>query len=307
MDIKITDIFNIKIDPKNNNEYIVIDINSDYIDDFLISINQYNGTYIYKLNKNNRLKYEFNKIGLNIDNYIEFGNYIIYETNNIKILLVNKNCTILTNKYNLIDNINNLYIWKPISPNPDYINFGLIITSDPHDVPEDDVGLILDKYIKIFNNSAYSQLFQNDYNLIGCSKDNKKKLYTINMINSNQNLDQNRDQKLDQNIEFTGDWNVYKSKNFILNNNENPWFKNTENISMEYINNNNYFNKIYKNHLKKNKHKFNENKFNETKFDETKKEKSDKSDKYFILTIMVFLILMLLIYNFFKKRNLNMI
>ncbi len=293
MDIKITDIFNIKIDPKNNNDYIVIDINSDYIDDFLIPINQYNGIYIYKLNKNNRLKYEFNKINLDLNDYIELGNYIIYETNYIKILLVNKNSTIVTNKYNLIDTVNNLYIWKPISPNPEYLNLGLIITSDPHEVPEDYVGLISDKYVKIFNNSSYSQLFQNDYNLIGCSKDNKKKLYTVNMINSNP--DSNQELELiqsDQNIEFTGDWSVYRTKNFILNNNENPWFKNKENIPPEYINNNNYFNKIYKKHSKKNK---------------IEKETKNKSDGKFILMVMVFLILMLLIYNFFKKRKLNMI
>jgi hypothetical protein len=228
MKIKITDIFNINIESKKTNkEYIVLDINIDYIDDYLTAINQYNGIYIYKLNKSNKLYNEFKKVGLNINDYVELGNYMIYDANYVKILLINRNNTILTNNYNLIDTIGNLYIWKPISPDARYINMGVIITSDKYIIPDDYIGLVPQNHIKIFDNS-YSQLFQNDYNLLGCSKDNKKKLYTINILNENES-ESDKFNYFDngKNI-FTGNWNIYESKNFILDNNQNPWYDNND-------------------------------------------------------------------------------
>lgn len=293
MDIKITDIFNINIETKKTNkEYIVLDINSDYIDDYLISINQYNGIYIYKLNKTDKLKYKLSRVGINIDDYIELGHYLIYDSNSIKILLINKNNTKITNRYNLVDTIGNLYIWKPISIHPNYTNMGVIITSNPHDLPEDYIGLIPTQHIKIFDNS-YSQLFQNDYNLLGCSKDNKKKLSTINILNENDNSNDKYDNTENVEIIFDGDWNVYKSKNFVLAQNNNPWFRNNKKyIPVEYINNSDYYKKINK----QKKIKF------EQKIDKTDKS-NNKIDLNLIIIIMIILIIILLLYNFLRRKQ----
>ena len=120
MDIKISDIFNITIThPKKrfNKDYIIININSENIDYYLTPINQYNGIYIYKLKKDGRIIESFKRVGLNIDDYIELGHYILYDTNNIQILLINKNNANITNRYTLLTTIGQLYIWKPISMN----------------------------------------------------------------------------------------------------------------------------------------------------------------------------------------------
>lgn len=307
MDIRITDIFNINIETKKTNkEYIVLDINSDYIDDYLTSINQYNGIYIYKLSKTDKLKYRLKKVGINMDDYIELGHYMIYDSNSIKILLINKHNTKITNKYNLIDTIGNLYIWKPISIYPNYTNIGVVITSNPHDLPEDYIGLIPIKHIKIFDNS-YSQLFQNDYNLLGCSKDNKKKLSTINILNENDNFNNEINNENNENSEiiFNGDWNVYKSKNFILAENNNPWFKNNKkNIPIEYINNSEYFNKSNKINKKKNikfLHKVQKPEKNYR--DETDNKTDNKIDLNLIIIIMIILIIILLLYNFLRRKQ----
>lgn len=307
MDIRITDIFNINIETKKTNkEYIVLDINSDYIDDYLTSINQYNGIYIYKLNKTDKLKYRLSKVGINMDDYIELGNYMIYDSNSVKILLINKNNTKITNRYNLIDTIGNLYIWKPISIYPNYTNIGVVITSNPHDLPEDYIGLIPTQHIKIFDNS-YSQLFQNDYNLLGCSKDNKKKLSTINILNENEeyNNDENENENENREIIFNGDWNVYKSKYLILAENNNPWFKNNKkNIPSEYINNSDYFKKINK--INRRKNIKSEQKIQKAeKIDKSNKSnKSDnKIDLNLIIIIMVVLIISLLLYNFLRRKQ----
>jgi hypothetical protein len=322
MDIRITDIFNINIETKKNNkEYIVLNINYEYIDDYLISINQYNGIYIYKLNKSDKLYYKLKNVGINIDDYIELGNYMIYDSNIIKILLINKNFTKITNKYNLIDTIGNLYIWKPISIYPSYTNIGNIITSNPNELPEDYIGLIPTKHIKIFNDS-YSQLFQNDYNLLGCSKDNKKKLLTINILNSNEDNNQIENLNLNE-IKFNGDWSVYKSKNIILKENNNPWYNNKKNIPPEYINNSNYFTNINKTklkelkELKQLKYKINKDKKldknkdldedldEDLDFDEDFDEDLDKNTKkkYLNTTIIIMILFSIILLFIFLKRK----
>ncbi len=278
MDIRITDIFNIESieSNKTNKEYIVLDINVDYIEDFLIPINQYNGVFIYKLRKSERLDYEMKKVGLQMNDYIELGHYMIYDTNYIKILLINKNLTKITNKYNSIDIIGNLYVWKPVSMHPGYINLGVVITSDPHEVPSEYIGLVPENHVKIFSNS-YSQLFQNDYNLLGCSKDNKKKLYTVGVLENNE--DKNEKQ-------FTGNWDIYRSRNLVLSENGDAWFMNKKDThSKKYINNSNYFSK------NKGKRRL--------------REVDTEYDLHFIILVMVILIIMLLGYNFLKKRFVN--
>jgi hypothetical protein len=84
MKINITDIYGCKLSDFNSNksnfnkDYIIIDFSYEDIDNILIPINQYNGIFIYKLNKSAKI---FNKIkdDLNIDDYCELGNYMIYD------------------------------------------------------------------------------------------------------------------------------------------------------------------------------------------------------------------------------------
>lgn len=284
MDIKITDVFNIDIkNPKKrfNKDYIVLEIDNESIDDYLTTLNQYNGVYIYKLKKDGKLANIFNKIGLNINNYIELGNYIIYDINNIKILLVNKKNTQVTNRYSLLHTAGQLYIWKPISTNPNYINMGLICTSNPNEIPEDYIGLIPHNHIKIFQNS-YSDLLQNDnnliqndYNLLGSSKDNKKKLITFNILNENdnesvdsydsydskdsydsyetsskirkiENFDGNTEGEQVLDNDENKNWNQYKSRSLVLVESNNPWYINkNDTIPIKYIKNDDYFNRGY--------------------------------------------------------------
>ncbi len=268
-DIKLTDIFNINITNSKkqyNKDYIIVEINNDSFDNYLEIINQYNGVYIYKLKKNNKLINHFSKLGLNLDDYIELGHYIIYNANNVKILLINKKNTIITNRYTLIDTVGQLYIWKPMSLNRDYTNLGIICTSNPNEMPSNYIGLIPKNYIKIFN-ASYDQLFQSDYNLLGSNKDNKKKIMTYNILNEadydsdNESTDSNNtkikitNNKINlankqvnlannqDNIEhFSSDWTEYRSPNMVLVENENPWYVNKQDtIPVKYISNNNYF------------------------------------------------------------------
>lgn len=292
MDIRITDIFdiNIKTD-KYNREYIVLDINSDHIDDYLTALNQYNGTYIYKLNKSEKLKHKLSQVNINIDDYIELGHYMIYESTNVKILLVNKTNTRSTNKYNLIDTIGELYIWKPVSIYPNYTNLGVITTSNPHEVPEEYIGLVPMQHIKIFTN-PYSDLFQNDYSLLGCSKDNKKKLLTINILN--ENVD---DSPSENELIFNDDWTIYVSKNFVLTDSENPWFKHHKKIILyDDIDNSKYFEK-----QKYNKPKRHINKIKNSTYDNT------ENSKYYLnnMVIIVLCVTILLIYIYFRRYNLT--
>ena len=103
--------------------------------------------------------------------------------------MINRKNGYVTNRYNLIDTVGQLYIWKPVSPNSNFINIGLICTTNPNEVPEDQIGLVPNNHVKIFENS-FSDLFQNDYNLLGSNKDNKKKLITYNILNQ-KNLNDN--------------------------------------------------------------------------------------------------------------------
>ena len=341
MNIKITDIFNINItNPKQrfNKEYIIIEINNDYIDDYLTPINQYNGTYIYKLKKDSKISNTFNKIGLDINNYIELGHYIIYDNNNIKILLINRKNGYVTNRYNLIDTVGQLYIWKPVSPNSNFINIGLICTTNPNEVPEDQIGLVPTNHVKIFENS-FSDLFQNDYNLLGSNKDNKKKLITYNILNQknlndNDSLDNNNLDNLDNldKIEhFTDstrkttentvqDWTKYQGKSLVLVEANNPWYINKDTtIPIKYIRNDDYFNKGYRKLPNDASYKSNivldeyspslgygysyADRNNIQKVESFDGENKDNSN--YIIIIMFVIILLLFYYNIYYKRKNN--
>jgi hypothetical protein len=339
MDIKITDIFNINItNPKKrfNKEYIVIDINSDYIDDYLDPINQYNGVYIYRLKKTGKLAQHFNKIGLNINNYIELGNYIVYDATNIKILLINKDTTQLTNRYSLLTTVGQLYIWKPLSMNGNYTNLGLVCTDDPHEVPDQFIGLVPRNHVKIFE-SSYAELFQNDYNLLGSNKDNKKKLLTTNILNEHNNDDNSVDsvdstdtKNIPEQIEHFTDnnWEVFKTNNLVLVEANNPWYVNKENtIPQKYISSDKYFEnddnkKDYTHPYAYNKPQDSAQYVSNVKLDGSQPNlglgysfaerrnvenfgpstKKDDNTNYIIM-IMFFVIALLFLYNIYKKKK----
>jgi len=305
MDIKLTDIFNISITPSKkgyNKDYMVLHINHDNIDDYLTAVNQYNGVYIYKLKKSKKIYYCFNKLGLDIDNYVELGNYIIYDTNNVNILLINKNKTKTTNKYNLIDTIGELYVWKPVSINNNYTNLGVIVTKN-NLIPNEEIGLIPNEYIKIFDNS-YADIYQNDYNLLGSKRDNKKKILTYNIINENNDnissdsINTLNDTHQGKEFDYTHKWDVYQTQTFILIENDNPWYKNKKNtIPEEYINNNDYFKMEYK--------KCDDTIINDIEVTNNinTENKSLFNNTNYIILFMLMVIILLFIYNRYGIRN----
>ena len=202
--IKITDLFGINILSRKdinddiNKDYIIINFSGDYIDDLLLPINQYNGNYIYKLNKKSQY---FDKLLIknqfNIDDYIELGNYIIYNTNNIQIMLIRKKCAGITNVYNLIDVVGNLYVWKPVYKYVSYTNFGVVITTDEIE-PTEPIGTIKSEYVKLSTpiNINSDMLFENEYSILGSHKNNKRKILSIKMLNNtHNNRDNNRENK----------------------------------------------------------------------------------------------------------------
>jgi hypothetical protein len=246
-DIKITDLFgiNIMINDNFNKDYIIINFSNEYIDDLLIPINQYNGTYIYKLNKSNKFfKKVNNKININIDNYVELGNYILYDINDIKIILAHKNACIITNKYTLLDVIGNLHIWKPISSNKEYTNLGVICTNNNY-FPNEEIGLIHSSHIKIYDDYNVS-LFQNDFNILGSKKNGHKKLLTYNILKSTddnkENINDNKENINDNNKIIEHFSKDISDKHLVLVESDDPWFINkNDTIQLKYINNENYF------------------------------------------------------------------
>lgn len=242
-DIVITDLFGINIlDYDNfNKDYIIINFSNEYIDDLLIPINQYNGTYIYKLDKSNKiLKKIFDNTNIQIDDYIELGNYIIYDINNIKIILVNKDACIITNKYTLIDVINNLYVWKPVSMDKDFTNFGVICTDNNYTIPNKEIGLIPSSHIKSYDYNNES-LFQNDFNILGNKKNGQKKLLTYNIIKLTDNKN-NKNDKIIEHFSNNISDKPLESKHLVLVESDDPWFINkNDTIKLKYIKNDNFY------------------------------------------------------------------
>lgn len=246
MKINITDIYGCKLSDFNSNksnfnkDYIIIDFSYEDIDHILTPINQYNGIFIYKLNKYAKL---FNKIkdDINIDDYCELGNYMIYDMNNIKILLVHNKACIKTNKYTLLDVIGELHIWKPIILNNEYTNLGVICTDNNYDIPTDYIGLIPSEYVKLSNNIHNSELFPLDYNILSSYKNGRKKLLTINMLKSN------KENEFNNNVEHFSSVDKEQNKNFpkkhlVLVDSDDPWYINkNDNIELKDISNKDYF------------------------------------------------------------------
>jgi len=337
--IKITDLFGINILTNRdiNKDYIIIHFSNDNIDDLLIPINQYNGIYIYKLNKNSNY---FNKLHskniFNINDYNELGNYLIYDKNNIQILLVKNNIG-TTNTYKLLDVVGNLYVWKPIYKYTNHINFGVVVTTDKQ-APTETIGTINTDYIKL--NSPISinndSLFENEYSVLGSIRDNKKKLLSIKILNDKKtekiehfdnidnidNIDSEyNNYSIDDDMENNHQsLNTYKGKRLVLVESDNPWYVNKENvIELKYINNQNYFgirqkyplgsafksNTVY-NTTSPNlgygysyadrKNTIVEN------FSENTEDNSNNNANY-IIVIMIIIIILLLAYNYYKKNN----
>lgn len=256
MNINITDIYGCNLSDNSskkldfNKDYIIIDFSYDDIDKILIPINQYNGTFIYKLNKSAKF-FNFIKNILDIDDYCELGNYMIYDMNNIKILLVHNKACIKTNKYTLLDVIGQLYIWKPIIIDNEYTNLGIICTDNNYDIPSDYIGLIPSEYVKINNNTNNLELFSLEYNILSSYRNGRKKLLSMNILkNKSENMinNENNDNNYNNdNIEYFSnmDNNEYKNssdKHLVLVDSNDPWYINkNDNIELKNISNENYF------------------------------------------------------------------
>lgn len=342
--IRITDLFGINIlnskDSNINKNYIVLNFSSDNIDDLLIPINQYNGNFIYKLNKNahyfNKLKSKYN---FDINDYIELGNYIIYNQNDIKLVLIHKNSTLKTNRYTLIDVIGNLYVWKPVSINNEYTNLGVVITTDEYQTPSEYVGLINTEFIKISepininSNIMSDMLFENDYSLLGTVKNNKRKLLSMKILKNTENnniehfdninscsndMNNLEDEAYDNLENPQPNLHSYKGKRLVLVESENPWYINKENvIELKYINNENYFGarEKYPEGAKfKSNTVYNFNSPNlgygysyADRKDVIVEKFTDNDDNNanYVILFMILIIVILLLYNFYKKKNIN--
>jgi hypothetical protein len=309
MSIKITDIFGIGVNNNNtfNKNYIIIDISADNIDLILQPINQYNGVTIYKYIPSELFKKYCKSIDLDINNYINLGDYIIYDINDIKIVLAHKKNILVTNRYVLIDTIGQLYIWKPYSINRNYTNLGVVCIDEPNVVPTEYVGMVPHDHVKIFEPS-YNELFQNDYNLLGTKKNGRRKLISMNIIYSvessiDENIDESVDININKNINKHTDnnnnnnidrWSKYNGKYFKLKQSSNPWYiDKPQLVKSKNINNNNFF--------RKNKENFNDT-INDIINDKNVIEK-DKLN-YIILTLLI-LIICLYFYNKYYKKNNN--
>jgi hypothetical protein len=340
--IKITDLFGINIlnnrDIRDNKNYIIINFINDNIDDLLIAINQYNGNYIYKLNFNAHLfskikqKYKFD-----INDYIELGNYIIYNNNDIKILLMHKNAGIKTNRYTLIDVVGNLYLWKPISINNEYTNLGVVITTDEYEIPYGYIGLVNTEFIKISEpiNINSDILFENDYSLLGTIKNNKRKLLSIKILKNNENIehiehfenistecDINKNDidhnDIDQNdiINHHNNLNVYKGKRLVLVESDNPWYINKDNvIELKYIKNDNYFgvrskypvgakfksNTVYNPQSPNLGYGYSYADRKDVIIE--KFSDNENNNANYVILVMIFIIVLLMVYNFYKNKK----
>ena len=309
MNFKMYDIFGICINKNNkyNNEFIIIEIDENYLDLILSPISQYNGTFIYKYECSDEFRDYCSDVGINIDDYIKLGDYIIYDMNEIKIILGHKKVVHVTNHYTLIDTIGQLYIWKPHTINNNFTNLGVICMSQTNEIPNDPIGMIPMKYIKIFE-SNYNDLFQNDFCVLGSKTNGKRKLITLHMIN-NKNTDYtSQDNTLKNDIKWIS---KYKNDTVYLKCAVNPWYINKKMvINQEDIINNNFFkkNKLAKisKHIKNKNKKLNRlnklNGLNRLKINSEIESKNIESSTYVIVVLFVIIIL-LFVYNKYQKKN----
>lgn len=293
MNIKITDIFGININNNNhfNKDYIVIDISPDNIDLLLQPINQYNGVMIYKYHPSSMFKNLCTSLNINIDDYVKLGDYIIYDTNNTKILLSNKKNAILTNRYVLIDTIGQLYIWKPYTINRNYVNLGVVCSDQPDIIPTDYVGMIPSDHVKIFE-SSYGDLYQNDYGLLGTKRNGRRKLVTMNIIHNVEQSTDSNNILLSSEIKqkSSNKWKKYKTTEFILKEADNKWYENKlQIIDSKDINNNNFFRK-------------NKETFEIVSLDDNI-DLHTKDRSTYIILILLILIIGAFFYNKYHKKN----
>ena len=183
---------------------------------------------------------------------------MIYDMNNIKILLVHNKACIKTNKYTLLDVIGQVYIWKPININNEYTNLGVICTDNNYDIPSNYIGLIPSEYVKMNKNSNNSDLFTLDYNILSSTRNGRKKLLTMNILNNDEQNNVNKEnisKNISKNIEHFSNFNENKDENkdkneyknspekhLILVDSDDPWYINkNDNIELNNISNKDYF------------------------------------------------------------------
>ena len=341
--VNLTDLFgfNIKNSIKNiNKDYIIIEIPHDLYNHCLNAIGQYNGNIIYSLNLNsNLLQNVFSKHNLNINDYVSMGNYISHNQQTLKIIVSNKQNTYHTNKYNLIDIVNDLYIWKPLSNSDSNTNLGVVCTRNDS-IPDVETGLISKNNCNVFEiNNSLAELFIGDYALLNCIKDGKRKIITTNLLknkNTNVNVnvnvnvnnkvehfvnhyDKNQTEAFDNaHINDGDDWIQYRGKQVVLVAENNPWYinKNTT-IPSKYISNDNFLGaNLFKNNYASYESKVEldidspslgygysyASRQNVEKFNGTYDEITDNNSDI-IVFILFFILLLLFVYNIYYKKN----
>ena len=303
MNIKIYDLFGINIKSQNfNNSYIILDITSpEDIDIILTPISQHNGIFIYRYQCSEEFKQYCNNEGININDYIKLGDYIIYDINDIKIILAHKKSVFITDRYTLLDTIGQLYIWEPHSINNKYTNFGVICLSQTNEIPSDPIGLLPIEHVKIFE-STYGDIFQNDYCVLGNKLNGKRKLISLNIINQkDKKIEDTIDDNIDDDIknyktqeDETNIWKSYKNDTIMLNISHTPWYidKKSQLISPKFIKNKNFFRK----QKEKPKHKANMS-------DDDEKNKNSVDKSTYIIIILFVLIILLFLYNKYQKKS----
>lgn len=267
--IILTDIFGFSI--KNNTkykDYIIIEIPYNIYNSCLNGIGQYNGNIIYSLNRySQKLNNVFLKNNLKLNDYLPLGNYISHNHQSIKIIVGNKTIIEYTTKYSLIDTVNDLYIWKPITDNSEYTNLGVLCTRNDS-MPDIGTCLILKNNCNIFNiHNSLNELFVGDYSLLNCVKDGKRKIIALNLlkhkhINKSSNIEHfandnvtNNNTNINETYETyettndENDWSKYRGKQVVLVSENNPWYINKNaTIPLKYISNDNFLGaNIFKN------------------------------------------------------------
>lgn len=336
--IILTDLFgfNIKNNSKKfNKDYIIIDIPNNLYNHCLSSIGQYNGNIIYSLNKKSNLLHTlFKKYNIDFNNYVSMGNYISHNQHTIKIIVADKKNIKITNNYNLITIVNDLYIWKPLSNSDSYTNLGIVCTRNDFK-PDIETGLIVKENCNIFDiHNSLTELFVGDYSLINSVHDGKRKIITTNLLknkvehfinhyNENENEHENEINKQNQNESISDNeytWDKYKGKQVVLVTDNNPWYVNKNiTIPLKYVSNNNF---LGYNVVKNNYAKYESNvtldkdsptmgygysyasRRNVEGFNNTSENEGDTDNNSdIIIFVLFFMLLLLFIYNIYYKRR----
>lgn len=224
--VKITDLFGMKIN--NDSHIVILEISKNNIKSYLTPFSQYNGIQICRL-KRDSLEPVFRAYGLNIEEYHSFGDNLLHDQEYYKIVMCNKNKSRTTNRYRILDVINGIYIWQPLSDDDNYTHLGVVCSVDAN-VPDIETCLIEKELCKIFPmEGQQANLFTGDYNLINHIEDGKRKLITGTLLTRKTN-------------ELVDRWNNYKGNQVMLFSEQRPWYKERQvTIPIAPITSDNYF------------------------------------------------------------------